>query len=135
MRITPVFKRSSPPDLPPYYLRLARHWRMGAQSSDLIRQRLIQRGVSWEKTLEIITFLDREDSQAGKLSLSRRGPESQAWLTSYSALIVFGTLLLIINAAFSDKMLRCDLAGFGMLALGIVGVLVYGVTALIVRFF
>lgn len=130
-----MFKRHSLPDIPPYYLRLARHWRMGARSSDLIRQRLMQRGVSWEKSLEIISLLDAEDSQAGKLSLSRRSPESQAWLTSYSALIILGLLTLLLNEALNYPTLRCDMAGFGLLAIGLVGVAMYGVNALIVRFF
>jgi hypothetical protein len=133
MRIIPVFKRHSIPDIPPYYLRLARHWRMGAQSSDLIRQRLMQRGISWEKTLEIISFLDHEDSEAGKLSLSRRGPDSDSWLTSYSVLVVFGLVSLFLNSLFNHPTLRCDLAGFGLLGIGLVGVAMYGINALVIR--
>ena len=129
-----MFKRHSIPDIPPYYLRLARHWRMGAQSSDLIRQRLMQRGISWEKSLEIIAFLDREDADAGKLSLSRRNPASETWLTSYSALILFGVLMLLFNSVLNQATLRCDIAAFGMVAIGLVGVAMYGVNALIVRF-
>ena len=100
----------------------------------MIRQRLIQRGISWEKTLEIITLLDQEDTEAGKVSLSRRGPESQSWLTMYCGLIFFGGLLVFINEMFSSAMLRCDLAGYGLLMIGLVGMTIYGVNALIARF-
>src|SRR5688572_14917345 len=107
---------------------------MGAQSSDLIRQRLMQRGISWEKTLEIIHFLDDEDAQAGKVSLSRRAPQSEAWLTSYAALIFFGVAMLFVNGMLNHATLRCDMAGFGLMAIGIVGVMMYGINALVVRF-
>jgi len=129
-----VFKRHSSPNIPPYYLRLARHWRMGAKSSDLIRQRLLQRGISWEKSLEVIDFLDREDANSSGISLGRRAPQARAWLISYSVMVGFGILLLLFNAMLAPSSIRCDMAGYGLLAIGLVGLIIYAINAVFMRF-
>ena len=129
-----MFKRHSSPNIPPYYLRLARHWRMGAHSSDIIRQRLLQRGVSWEKSLEVIDFLDREDASSAGFSLGGRAPQARAWLISYSVMMGVGIFLLLFDAMLVPSSIRCNMAGYGLLGIGLVGLMIYGLNAVFMRF-
>jgi hypothetical protein len=58
-----MFKRTLPPSLPalhPRYLQIARNLQGRHYSQDVIRQVLIQRGLSWETALLVIAYLDAE---------------------------------------------------------------------------
>jgi hypothetical protein len=136
MRINPMFRRKRAPtsEIPPHYLQLARHWRMGAKSSDTIRQRLMQRGISWETSLAIVACLDREDADVGTFSLARRSPRASAWFMAYALFIVLGSGLVFLNQLMVRAGMRCDLAGYFFISIGVVGLCIYGLNMLLWRF-
>jgi hypothetical protein len=161
MRINPVFKHTSTPSIvvPPYYLQMARHWKMGAQSSDAIRRRLIQRGLSMEQTFKVIELLDQEEYEAGGFLVGRSGyrgrlrmpirggrmfmgfvpgtpnPQARTWWMGYTALLVMGVLSLLFNQVLVTPVMRCDLVGYGFVAMGLMGLFMYALNVVFARFF
>jgi hypothetical protein len=136
---------------------MARHWRMGAQSSDLIRQRLIQRGLTFEEALRIIQRLDEEEDQSSGFLAGRslrgrlwvpigggarymgfapgtRTPQARSWLIGYTGFMAIGLLSFLINRLLLMPMLQCELIGYAFTGMGIIGLLMYVLNMLLWRF-
>lgn len=148
--------KHSTSEVSPYYLQMARHWRMGAQSSDRIRMRLLQRGVTWEQALKIIDVLDEEEKAsagflAGRILLNRPRlimrrsilggsmfrpyvPQARTWLVSYSAMLVLGLLALLVYQLMNRPVLQLELIGYALTGMGLMGLLTYGINILLDRF-